>query len=151
VIGGWQLNNIITIQSGPLYDVTFRGGRVDIIGDPTPTAEQKAQGIQLNKAAFRAPVTPVFASDPNGPKFGTLGRNVFRGGAQQYWDAGLFKNVPIGFINEGAALQIRITAFNVLNHVNRGRPNGDIESGSFGKDLNEQRRRQLEFGLRLVF
>jgi hypothetical protein len=151
VVGGWQLNNIITIQSGPLYDVTFRGGRVDIIGDPTPTAEQKAQGIQLNKAAFRAPVTPVFASDPNGPKFGTLGRNVFRGGAQQYWDAGLFKNVPIGFINEQAALQIRITAFNVLNHVNRGRPNGDIESGSFGKDLNEQRRRQLEFGLRLVF
>jgi hypothetical protein len=152
IVGGWQLNNIVTIQSGPVYDVTFNGGRVDLIGDPTPTEAQRAQGIQLNPAAFRAPITPVFSNDPNGPKIGTLGRNVFRGRAQEYWDSGLFKNLPVGFINEQAAVQIRITAFNVLNHVNRGRPNANLgDLGSFGKDLNEQRRRQLEFGVRLVF
>jgi len=152
VIGGWQMNNIVILQSGPVYDVTVNGGRVDIIGDPTPTATQVAQGIQLNRAAFRAPITPVFASDPGGPKFGSLGRNTFRGDFQEYWDAGLFKNVPIRFINEQSALQVRVSVFNVLNHVNRGRPNGDLNNvDSFGKDNNEQRRRQLEFGLRFIF
>jgi hypothetical protein len=151
VIGGWQMNNIVTLQSGPVFDVTVNGGRVDLLGDPTPTAAQEAQGIQLNRAAFRAPVTPVFSNDPNGPKFGSLGRNVFRGDFQEYWDAGLFKNIPLGFINEQSALQLRISVFNVLNHVNRGRPNGDLNSDNFGKDQSEQRRRQLEFGVRLIF
>jgi Carboxypeptidase regulatory-like domain/TonB dependent receptor len=151
VIGGWQINNVVILQSGPVFDVTLNGGRVDLIGDPTPTAAQKAQGIRLNKAAFRAPTRLVFAGDPSSPKFGNLKRNSFRGDSQEYWDAGLFKNVPFGFINEAAALQIRVSLFNVLNHVNRGRPNGDFNSGDFGKDSNEQRRRQLEFGLRLVF
>jgi len=151
LIGGWQINNIVTLQSGPVYDVTRDGGRVDIIGDPTPTAAQRAQGIQLNPAAFRTAVTPVFASDPGGPKFGSLGRNTFRGDSQEYWDAGLFKNLPFRFINEDSALQLRVSMFNVLNHVNRGRPDGALGSGSFGKDQNEQRRRQLEFGLRLIF
>jgi hypothetical protein len=54
-------------------------------------------------------------------------------------------------LNEQSALQLRISVFNVLNHVNRGRPNGDLNSGDFGKDNNEQRRRQLEFGVRLIF
>ena len=151
VIGGWQMNNIIILQSGPVYDVTVNGGRVDLLGDPTPTPAQEAQLIQLNRAAFRAPVTPVFPNDPNGPKYGSLGRNVFRGGFQEYWDAGLFKNVPLGFVNEQSALQIRISVFNVLNHVNRGRPNGDLNSENFGKDQNEQRRRQVELGLRFIF
>jgi hypothetical protein len=122
-----------------------------LIGDPTPTAAQLAQGIQLNRAAFRNPVTPVFANDPTGPKYGSLGRNVFRGDFQEYWDAGLFKNIPLEFLNEQSALQLRISVFNVLNHVNRGRPNGDFNSDTFGKDQSEQRRRQLEFGVRLIF
>jgi hypothetical protein len=152
LIGGWQINNIVTLQSGPVFDVTSNGGRVDLIGDPTPTAAQLAQGIQLNRAAFRQPVTPVFANDPNGPKFGSLGRNVFRGDFQEYWDAGLFKNLPLGFVNEASSLQLRISVFNVLNHVNRGRPNGDFNNADgFGKDTSEQRRRQLEFGVRFIF
>ncbi|HEY8563044.1 MAG TPA: TonB-dependent receptor [Pyrinomonadaceae bacterium] len=152
VIGGWQINNIVILQSGPVYDVTSNGGRVDLIGDPTPTAEQRARGVQLNRAAFRSPVTPVFANDPGGPKIGTLGRNVFRGDFQEYWDAGLFKNIPLRFVNEESALQLRISVFNVLNHVNRGRPNADFNNqDTFGRDTSEQRRRQVEFGIRLIF
>jgi len=164
IIGGWQVNTIVTLQSGPVYDVTSNGGRVDLVGDPTPTQAQRDQEIQLNIDAFREQRTPVFPNDPNSPKYGTLGRNVFRGDFQEYWDAGVFKNVPLRFINEGSALQLRISVFNVLNHVNRGRPNGSInfsnfsnrtqfllDNQTFGRDLNEQRRRQLEFGVRLIF
>ncbi|MBA3601760.1 MAG: hypothetical protein H0W45_11130, partial [Acidobacteria bacterium] len=160
IVGNWQLNNIINLQSGPVYDVQFNGGRVDIIGDPTPTAQQLAEGRQLNINAFRAAQTRIFTNDPtcfnaqgqyNCAFIGNLGRNTFRGDFQEYWDASVFKNIPLSFINEGAKFEIRISAFNVTNHVNRGRPNGNIGDGNFGKDNNEQRRRQLEFGGRIVF
>jgi hypothetical protein len=151
-LGGFQLNNIITLQSGPVYNVTANGGRVDILGDPTPTAADRAAGRQLNRAAFRAAVTPVFASDPGGPKIGSLGRNVFRGAKQFYWDASLFKNFPVSWISEAFNVQFRFSAYNVLNRVNRSSPNGDINNtNDFARDISEQRRRQMEFALKLIF
>jgi hypothetical protein len=152
LIGGFQLNNVIYWQSGPVYNVTANGGRVDLIGDPTPTAADIAAGRQLNRAAFRSAVTPVFATDPGGPKIGSLGRNVFRGKNQFSWDASLFKNFPVNWINEETRVQFRFSAYNVLNRVNRSAPNGDINNtGDFGRDISEQRRRQLEFALKLLF
>ena len=172
LIGGWQLNNIVIIQSGPVFTPNWNGARPDIIGDPTPTAAQKARGLQLNVAAFRAPRTRVFSTDtgcydangsPNNscPMIGTLGRNTFRGRSQSYWDANLFKNFPIRSISEAFNVQIRISAYNVLNHVNRGTPDGNINDtdftnsnpriGLFGRDSSEQRRRQMEFALKIIF
>jgi hypothetical protein len=159
VIGGFQLNNIMTWQSGPVFNVTCDGGRADLIGDPTPTAAQRAQGLELNRAAFRCAVAKVFASDPDffpggqkSPRIGTLGRNVFRGRQQFYWDASLFKNVPIPAISEAFNVQFRFSAYNVLNRVNRSSPNGDINNaGDFGRDTSEQKRRQMEFSLKLIF
>lgn len=151
-VGGFQFNNIVTWQSGPVYTVTVNGGRADLVGDPTPTAADRAAGRELNRAAFREAVTPVFAGDPTGPKIGSLGRNVFRGRQQFYWDASLFKNFPVRWISEDFAAQFRFTAFNVLNRVNRSRPNGDLNNtGEFGRDVSEQRRRQMEFSLKLIF
>lgn len=159
LIGGFQLNNIITVQSGPVYNVTCDGGRVDLIGDPTPTAAQEAEGRQLNRGAFRCAVAKVFSGDPDffpggakSPRIGTLGRNVFRGQKQFYWDASIFKNFPVTAISEAFNVQVRISAYNVLNRVNRSFPTGDFNNtNDFGKDLSEQRRRQLEFALKLIF
>jgi hypothetical protein len=125
---------------------------VDILGDPTPTAEQEAQGLELNPFAFRCPTTRVFPSDPNSPHIGSLGRNVFRGRPQFYWDASFFKNFPITAISEAFNIQFRFSAYNVLNRVNRSAPNGDLNNGNDrGRDINEQRRRQMEFSLKLIF
>ena len=160
-VGGWQFNNIITWQSGPVFNVTCNSGRVDLIGDPTPTDAQRAEGRQLNRAAFRCPLTTVFAGDPPGrfpndgpetPKIGTLGRNVFRGRQQFYWDASLFKNFPITAISEAFNIQFRFSAYNVLNRVNRSSPKADFNNeGEFGRDISEQRRRQMEFSLKFIF
>ena len=152
VLGGFQLNNIVTWQSGPVYNVTCNGGRVDLLGDPTPTSAQQAQGLQLNRAAFRCATTRVFPADAGSPHIGSLGRNVFRGRQQFYWDASLFKNFPISAISEAFNIQFRFSAYNVLNRVNRSTPNGDINNtGDFGRDTSEQRRRQMEFSLKLIF
>jgi hypothetical protein len=152
VVGGWQFNNIVTWQSGPPFNVTCNGGRVDIIGDPNPTATQDDQGLELNRAAFRCATTRIFPSDTNSPHIGSLGRNVFRGRPQFYWDASLFKNFPITAISEAFNVQFRFSAYNVLTRVNRSAPNGDINNaGDFARDISEQRRRQMEFSLKLIF
>jgi Carboxypeptidase regulatory-like domain/TonB dependent receptor len=152
VIGGFQLNNIVQWQSGPVYNVTCNGGRVDIIGDPTPTSADVAAGRQLNRAAFRCATTRIFPSDASSAHIGSLGRNVFRGDNQFYWDATLFKNFPVPEISEAFNVQFRFSAYNVLNRVNRSFPNGDINNANqFGRDVSEQRRRQMEFSLKLIF
>lgn len=152
VVGGWQFNNIVTWQTGPVFNVTCNGGRVDLLGDPNPTQTQQDQGLELNRAAFRCATTRVFPSDPNSPHIGTLGRNVFRGRPQFYWDASFFKNFPVTAISEAFNVQFRFSAYNVVNRVNRSAPNGDINNaGDFGRDISEQRRRQMEFSLKLIF
>jgi carboxypeptidase family protein len=151
-VGGFQFNNIVVWQTGPVFNVTCNGGRVDIIGDPNPTQAQEDQGLELNRGAFRCATQRVFTSDAGSPHIGTLGRNVFRGRPQFYWDASLFKNFPVTAISEAFNVQFRFSAYNVLNRVNRSSPNGDINnSGDFGRDINEQRRRQMEFSLKLIF
>jgi len=145
-IGGWQLNTKIDIQSGPPFSVLANGQRVDVIGSAaacTTGTAKTFQGLVLCPAA-----TPVFASDPGGPKFGNLGRNVFRGERQEYVNASLFKNI---YITESVYAQFRLQAYNLFNHLNGFRPVNDLNSGSFGQDTAEQRRRQLEFGFRLIF
>jgi outer membrane receptor protein involved in Fe transport len=146
IIGGWQLNTDLTIQSGPVFSVLADGRRVDVIsstaGCTTGTAKT-FQGVVLCPAS-----TPVFANDPGGPRFGTLGRNVFRGDRQEYVNASLFKNVRA---SESFNIQLRAQFYNLFNHVNGFRPTNDLNSSSFGIDTSEQRRRQLEFGLRLIF
>jgi hypothetical protein len=146
LIGGWQVNANINIQSGPPFSVLANGQRVDVVASiaacTTGTAKT-FQGLILCPAR-----TPVFASDPGGPKFGTLGRNVFRGARQEFVNASLFKNVHVA---ERLNAQLRVQVYNLFNHVNGFRPVNDLNSGNFGIDTAEQRRRQLEFGFRLIF
>jgi len=144
LIGGWQLNTNINIQSGPPFSVLANGVRVDVITGTCTTGTAKTfQGLILCPAS-----TPVFATDPGGPKFGNLGRNVFRGARQEYVNASLFKNLHV---TESINAQLRLQAYNLFNHVNGFRPVNDLNSANFGRDTAEQRRRQLEFGFRLIF
>ncbi len=171
-LGGFQLNNVITVQSGPVYTVVFgeNGSRPMLVGDPTPTADQQARRLQFNPAAFAPPSIRVFPGDPGSPVFGSLGRNTFRSDRQEYWDASLFKNFRF---SERFNVQARMQVFNLFNHVNRNVPNRNIaqcfQSGVFsmsdcngntldspnnahiGVDTSAQKARQFEFGLKLIW
>lgn len=141
LIGGWQLNTNITIQSGPAFSIFNNGTRVDIGGS--------GAGCKTFEGQTLCPaVTPVFASDPGGPKFGNSPRNGFRGARQEYIDASIFKNLHF---TEDLNVQLRIQAYNVFNHLNGYRPVNNLTDANFGRDTSEQRRRQLEFGVRVIF
>jgi hypothetical protein len=90
----------------------------------------------LNPAAFAqvtAPCpTPILASTcPTLGTFGTLGRNAFRGIPAYNIDAQISRIFPI---HERLALDVRLEAFNVLNHPNFGNPATNLNTGTtFGQ------------------
>ena len=147
VIGGWQFNTDITVQSGPPFSIVANGVRADVASTLGPGCKSFQGQI------FCPAKSEVFPGDPRNstlgdPLFGNSGRNIFRGARQTFVNASLFKNLHV---TEGFNIQLRAQYYNLFNHVNGFHPNGDLNSGNFGIDTSEQRRRQLEFGMRIIF
>lgn len=152
-LGGWQLNGILTFQTGaPLnittgFDNAFSGigqDRVDLIGDPNlPGGRSRGDRILkwFNTAAFKenAPGT-----------FGTLGRNRLIGSGLNNVDLSLFKNLPMPYA-ERHKVEFRAEFFNAFNRVNLGNPNTNFSSTFFGRITGAGDPRILQFGLRYWF
>ena len=154
ILGGWQLNGITEARSGLPYNIILNGNdqnypglRPDLVGNPKlahPT--YGLSGQYFNGDAFAAPTCPV--SDPHCP--GTLGRNAYFGPSFFNIDASLFKTIQI---KERASLQIRIEAYNLLNHPSFGNPNADFtDKKTFGKVTGTASgARQMQFAVKLNF
>jgi hypothetical protein len=152
VIGGWQLNSIVTRTTG--FPITA------LIGS-------NQSGTGNSSSPDRASWNPAFTGnpiigtaqkwfDPNAfivPAFGTFGntgRNVLRGPGLVDWDLSLFKTTRI---TERVGLQFRAESFNILNHTNLGFPTQTVgtpsAAGIISRTATESRRIQL--GLKLTF
>ncbi|HWR14883.1 MAG TPA: TonB-dependent receptor [Terriglobales bacterium] len=147
ILGGWELNPILTLQSGLPFDLAsaYSGLRTrpDVIATPI---QYGSIDNWFNTSAFRNPPTTggIFT------RAGNAGRNIFTGPARRYLDISLNKNLQI---TERINTQFRTDFFNFTNTPQFSQPNGDITSGDFGKVRNTlyQTERQIQFGLRVQF
>jgi len=165
---GWQLNSIITVQSGrPINIITDAGGvnynynqRPDVVPGVNPILSNWTPSTgYLNPNAFAYPA--VTASDPYG-YFGTLGRDQVFGPGFWNIDFSTTKNFQL---HEGLTLQFRAEFFNIFNHPNFALPNNVISPGSStageitqtpdvaqgNPGLGGGGPRVMQFGLRLQF
>ncbi len=156
VIGGWQVNSIITMLSGfPFTPVVGanRSGDGDTRNPDRPSLNPAFSGpVVLGKQ------TEWF--DPNAfilPGVGTwgnLGRGVYSGPGLSAADISLFKNLAF---TERTHLQIRAEAFNAFNHTNLGTPNATVFSGTaFNPTVGlitttATTSRQIQLGMKLIF
>jgi hypothetical protein len=86
-----------------------------------------------------------------GVRYGTLGRNVFRGPWFNGLDGSLLKNVKV---TEIVKLQLRFEALNLINHPNFDGIVTNLNSGSFGKAqilVGNAPSRRLQLGARITF
>jgi hypothetical protein len=152
LLGGWQLNTIGQMQTGQPVIITGANNnqatRPDSTGqsakldNPTPTR-------WFNTDAFVNP--PLFT-------VGNTGRVLpdVRNPGTVNWDLSAIKNTTI---TEKVTLQFRAEAFNFLNHVNYGRPNGGFSAGpdgrnqsaTFGVITSARDARVMQFGLKVLF
>jgi hypothetical protein len=110
---GWQLLSISTITSGSPFTVysgiqqtgagTIGADRPDQIGTPdlstagsSSRRRQDYFGLGANNGSFFSiPIGIAGGTGPNSGRFGTLGRNTFRGPAYYDFDFALIKTTPI--------------------------------------------------------
>ena len=155
LIGGWQISNILLLQSGPFLTAYFPAGFIDPSGTGSGTyvggANQRPDRIAdgnsgahtrdhwFNQKAFACPGSNNPASvatcdvgvgsNPIG-RFGTEAVGDLRGPGTVNLSTGLSKSFRI---TEGVRARAEGSFTNVLNHTNLADPGLDLTSGSFGK------------------
>src|SRR5579884_376977 len=121
-LGGWQIGGINIIHSGlpisclvgndaAVSNVNFEQDNCSVTGTANPNSGPHSIYEWWNVSALRLPT--------NSEVFGNAGRNILRGPAYFSLDANANKNFTI---TENLRVQLRVEAFNILNHPVLGMP-----------------------------
>ena len=166
---GWQFLNITTLTSGSPFTVysgvqqtgVGAGGtdRPDLVEQPHFSTSGAVREDYFgrgpdNTSFFSIPINVPGGTGPNQGRFGTLGRNTFRGPGFQQYDIALIKDTPFGRRgnSELGTVEFRAEFFNVLNLVNFGLPSNILRGSGFGiisKTAGPSR--QIQFSLKLIY
>ena len=168
---GWELLSISSISSGSPFTVysgvqqTGAGSngvdRPDLIAKPKLSSARKdrqdyfGMGALNGSTYFHIPINVGGGTGPNQGRFGTLGRNSFRGPAYYDYDFALIKDTPFGKRRSGAELidiQFRGEFFNLFNIVNMGLPANIVTGAGFGEiSKTAGTSRQIQLSLKLIY
>jgi len=146
VIGGWQLNNIFTYQSGaPLSfgNIIFLGNLHDI---PLPS-DQRGVNRWFNTAAgfVTASAQQPFSNIRTFPKY----LAGVRGDGQTAWNVSVVKRLQL---RERVKMELRFEGYDVLNHPNFSDPTTTVTSSAFGTVTSQAGlSREFQGALRLAF
>ena len=114
MLGGWQVNSIMTFADGLPFTVSCYCGdraqtgndrnveRMNIVGNPVPSGFTKDIYHQFDTSVFKTPALGTL---------GTVGRNTMRGPGQHAVDLSVFKNFRV---RERFEAQFRAEAFNLI-------------------------------------
>jgi hypothetical protein len=173
LVGGWQISDVSNWSGGLPYTLSYNESGSNINDGPGDPSQSKKMSTSLtafvpsssgaggSRTMFNSPgQTPHSLGDgtfvnPGLDTFGNSGINTYRGPRFFSDDMALTKAFTIW---EKVAVNFRMDAFNVFNHITAGNPNGNIENGgSIGGEGggcgsgNDCGPRQLEFSLHLQF
>lgn len=181
VTDGWELLSISSISSGSPFTVYSgiqqtgygAGGvdRPDQIAKPQLSTARRVREDYFGHGGdngvdfFSIPVHLDGGSGPNQGRFGTLGRNSFRGPAFYNFDFALIKDTPFGRRKSGAERmdwQFRAEFFNIFNIVTMGLPSNTLQVnqttgqilpdtgfGEISKTAGNSR--QIQLSLKLIY
>jgi Carboxypeptidase regulatory-like domain/TonB dependent receptor len=134
LLGGWQLNSILLLQSGMPVTVTqatnnnafagFALQRPNLVGAPNLHPDERSPGRFINTAAFAT--APQFA-------IGTSSRNPARGPAYRNLDVALVKHTKLPGETD---LEFRAEVFDIFNTPAFAQPNGSFGSAAFGSIIS---------------
>jgi hypothetical protein len=158
VLNNWELGPILTIRDGTPFTVTtgfdYAGTDVGnerpnlVPGVPLYTGKKLTSGTTGNRVF----VNPDAFSEPDNGTYGNLGRNTLRGPNYVELDGELSRFFPI---TEKTKLDLRIEAFNALNHPNFNAPSsGNLQTSkqtSFGQITSAQGARIFQGAIKFIF
>jgi hypothetical protein len=129
-LGGWQVNAIGQVRSGLALTVSQSGTMQSTgIGNNRPNLVDGKTGASADPTIDQwFDPTAFTRTEPTGT-FGSIGRNTLRGPGLFNIDLSLVKNTRIGKLDT----ELRIEAFNVLNHPQFGPPARVFGNTNFGQ------------------
>ncbi|MCI0389576.1 MAG: TonB-dependent receptor [Acidobacteria bacterium] len=149
LLGGWDINGAILLQSGLPFAVTqitnfnafagFGTQRPNILRNPNLPADQRTTGRWFDTTVFT--VAPQFT-------IGNSSRNPVRGPAYRTVDIAFIKRTYIG---EALNFEFRTEIFNLTNTPPLANPNGVLGNAAFGTITSAGDPRVIQFGLKLNF
>jgi hypothetical protein len=150
--GGWQINGILTVQTGTPFNLSVPGGIINAPGnanDPNIVGTYSTpKGIGPHTFWF----DPTVFQQPAAGTFGNIGRNTFSGPGMFNLDASIFRRFRI---TERWNLEVRAESLNFTNTPKFNNPGGDITSPNFGRVTAAQGPpngpREIQLGLKLLF
>ena len=129
LLGGWQLNGILTMYSGTPFSVSANGTSLNAPGSVQRADLVKSSvamlgdvGGYFDPLAF-APVTQA--------RFGTAGYDLLRGPGTVNLDASLFRSFRL---KERWSLQFRAESFNFTNTPHFSNPGANVSSMQLNSD-----------------
>jgi hypothetical protein len=150
ILGGWTVNGIYTYQTGA--PLVWSNGSTTSIGDyvyfggPLNLNQSQVNGDAFNISAFDTKAADQMQFHIR--TFSTTFPNLRQAGINNL-DASLLKQFEI---REQMYFQLRLEAFNAVNHPVFGAPNTTISSTSFGQISSQANLpRQIQLGARFVF
>jgi hypothetical protein len=155
LIGGWQWNGIFTAQSGfPITPVigSNNSGTGDTNVSDVPNWNPNFHG-QVISGTVDHWFNPQAFVLPTVGTFGNVSRGSLTGPGLVNVDTSLFKRFKV---NERVNVQLRVEAFNILNHSNFFYPNSIVFQGTSysqtaGQITAASTSRQLQLALKLIF
>jgi hypothetical protein len=168
ILGGWQVNNILSLMTGTPFTVSASGNSLNLPGSSQQADQVKPEVQILGGTGRGQPFFDPLAFEPvTAARFGTSGINTLRGPGIVNWDLGVFREFAV---SERWKVQFRMESFNFSNTphfanpgANRSNlllnPDGSIQNLNGFSEItgvtNLAREgideRQFRFGLRLSF
>lgn len=154
LLGGWQLNGIVSLQSGQPYTVALPGELDNSNTGRSSFGFGAGDRPNVNSNPNLASPDPQQWFDPGAfslpeyGSFGNAGRNIVGGPGLANVDFSVLKDIQIA---EAATLQLRAELFNLLNTPNFLNPNIFFGTPGFGRVLAARDGREVQFGMKLIF
>ncbi len=127
--GGWQLNGVLFLRSGLPVNITTTQNILSTTNGTGARPNQTCSGALDDPSIARWFDTSCFVNvTENTATYGNTPRNSVRGPGQFNIDASLIKNTRLGRFDT----EVRVEAFNVLNHAQFAQPNGQLGNPNFG-------------------
>jgi hypothetical protein len=149
VLANWRVGGVETVMSGPAFTVltaanttnAFPAGplRPDLVGDPELPASDRTLTRWFNTAAFANPAPLTFGNSP---------RSVLRGPGLITTDVTIEKTIGHP---AGRKLDVRVEAYNLLNHTNFNLPGFTLGAADFGVISSARPARTIQLGARFGF
>lgn len=161
IVGGWQTNGILRIDSGrPIIptlanpaSIPTWGQRPNLTGSLTRASGSPESFTNLNDSNSYFG-NPGALSQPDNFTLGSAPRtigSVRQPGARNI-DMSLFKEFPLAGIREGMHLEFRVESFNTFNHPRFAGPDAIVGDPNYGKITSTLGGpREMQFGLKLYY